>query len=84
LPLLVYTKEEIIFIILKKNCLATEIESLTVIGPNIYEADCYATAGFAMGKDGINFIEKLPNFEGYMVDHNGIATLTTNFNKYVK
>ncbi len=68
----------------KKNCLATEIESLTVIGPNIYEADCYATAGFAMGKNGIDFIEKLSNFEGYMIDHNGIATFTSNFNKYLQ
>ena len=33
-----------------------EIVSLTVIGPNIYEADRFATAAFAMGKAGIHFI----------------------------
>jgi thiamine biosynthesis lipoprotein len=32
------------------------IVSLTVIGPNIYEADRFATAAFAMGPGGINFI----------------------------
>jgi len=66
------------------NNIATEIESMTVIGPNIYEADCFATACFAMGVNGINFLEKLNGFEGYMIDHNGIATFTTNFEKYLK
>ncbi len=36
-----------------------EIVSLTVIGPNIYEADRFATAAFAMGAAGINLIENL-------------------------
>ena len=63
---------------------ATEIQSITIIGPNVYEADCFATASFAMGKNGIHFIEKLDGFEGYMIDHNGIATFTNNFEQYVK
>ena len=33
-----------------------EIVSLTVIGPDILEADRYATAAFAMGRKGIIFI----------------------------
>lgn len=53
--------------------------SLTVIGPNVYEADRFATAAFAMGKDGINFIEQLTGFEGYLIDTTGIATVTTGF-----
>ncbi len=60
----------------------TDIASLTVIGPNIYEADRFATAAFAMGKDGINFIEHLPNFEGYLIDHKGLATFTSKFEQY--
>ena len=59
-----------------------KIVSLTVIGPNVYEADRFATAAFAMGLDGINFIEKLPGFEGYIIDKGGVATVTTGFNKY--
>lgn len=66
----------------KEKKQATEIASLTVIGPNIYEADRFATACFVMGKEGIYFIEKLPGFEGYMIDHDGIATLTSGFEKY--
>ena len=60
-----------------------EIVSLTVIGSNVYEADRFATAAFAMGKEGIKFIEKLPNLEGYMVDKDGMATMTSNFNNHV-
>lgn len=67
-----------------KNEKIEDIVSLTVIGDNIYEADRFATAAFAMGKDGIIFIENLPGFEGYMIDKNGIATMTNNFEQYVK
>ena len=62
---------------------ANEIISLTVIGPNVYEADRFATAAFAMGGNGLKFIEGLENFEGYSIDKNGIATMTSNFEKYV-
>lgn len=59
-----------------------EIVSLTVIGPNVYEADRFATAAFAMGPDGIKFIAGLPGFEGYMIDRNGLATMTAGFDAY--
>lgn len=61
-----------------------EISSLTVIGPNVYEADRFATAAYAMERDGINFIETLTGFEGYMIDNTGIATMTSGFEKYVE
>lgn len=60
-----------------------DIVSLTVIGPDIYNADRFATAAFAMGKHGVHFIEKLNGYEGYMVDNAGMATLTTGFERYV-
>lgn len=61
----------------------TDIISLTVIGPNVYEADRFATAAFAMQKDGIYFIEQLSGFEGYMIDNKGVATYTKHFEDYV-
>ncbi len=61
----------------------TDIVSLTVIGPNVYEADRFATAAFAMGKKGIYFIEQLPGFEGYMIDASARATFTSGFERYV-
>lgn len=60
-----------------------EILSLTVIGSSIYEADRFATAAFAMGRDGILFIEALDGFEGYMIDKNGQATLTSGFHDWI-
>ncbi|HSW74585.1 MAG TPA: FAD:protein FMN transferase [Candidatus Saccharimonadales bacterium] len=60
----------------------TEVQSLTVVGENIYEADRFATAAFAMGKDGIHFIERKDGLEGYMVDGRGIATFTSGFQEY--
>lgn len=64
---------------LKPNVPITEIVSLTVIGPNVYEADRFATVAFAMGRSGINFIENLNGFEGYMIDSQGVATYTSRF-----
>lgn len=56
-----------------------EIVSITVVGPDVLEADRFATAAFAMGPRGIRFIEKMPDLEGYMIDRNGIATMTSGF-----
>lgn len=64
------------------NKRVNEVKSLTVIGPNIYDADRFATAAFAMGKKGISFIEMLPSFEGYMIDNDETAILTSGFDKY--
>ncbi len=61
----------------------TDVVSISVIGPNIYEADRFATAAFAMGQQGISFIEQVPGFEGYQINHNGVATMTSGFENYV-
>ncbi|MDP2655736.1 MAG: FAD:protein FMN transferase [bacterium] len=55
------------------------IVGITVIGPDVLEADRFATAAFAMGKQGIAFIESLPGFEGYAIDAKRIATQTSGF-----
>lgn len=60
----------------------TDIVSLSVIGPNVYEADRFATAVFAMGKAGINFIEKQKGLEGYIIDNAGMATMTSGFESF--
>lgn len=66
-----------------ENDLLNEVVSLTVIGPNVYEADRFATAAFAMGEKGIEFIANLKGFEGYMINSKGIATSTSGFSNYV-
>ncbi len=58
------------------------ILSLTVVGPNILDADRFATAAFAMGEQGIVFVDGLADFEGYMISADGSAVLTRGIGKY--
>ena len=62
----------------------TTMVSMTVVGPNVYEADRFATAAFAMGANGVYFIESLVGFEAYAVNHQGIATQTTGLEAYLQ
>lgn len=57
--------------------------SLTVIAADVLDADRFATAAFAMGQEGISFIEGMDGYEGYLVDGSGTATYTTGFADYV-
>lgn len=58
---------------------ATELLSFTVAGPDILQADVYATAGFAMGKEGLEFVERTGGYEAYAVDRACIASWTSGF-----
>lgn len=60
----------------------SEIVSLTVLAPNVLEADRFATAAFAMGKNGIHFLEFLPECEGYAIGADGTAVMTSGFTRY--
>lgn len=60
-----------------------DVVSLTVIGPDVLEADRFATAAYAMGRDGIAFVEATPGLEGYLIDTRGRATMTSGFEGFV-
>ncbi len=62
---------------------ADEIAAISVIGPDAYEADRFATAAFAMGEEGIGFIADLPGFEAYMVTKDKKAIFTRGFENYL-
>ena len=47
---------------------ATELVSLTVVGPDIVAAYVYATAAFAMGREGLGFIDAIPGYEALAID----------------
>jgi len=64
------------------NIKAAEIASITVIGETVYEADRFATAAFAMGEKGIQFIEDTKGLEGYLITLQKQALLTTGFEAY--
>ncbi len=59
------------------------IVSLTVIGPDVLEADRFATACFAMGEAGLHFIEDRSGFEAYAVSADRIARQTSGFGAFV-
>jgi thiamine biosynthesis lipoprotein len=69
---------------LQPDLLLTEVVSLTVIGPSIYDADRLATAAFAMGRDGLAFIAERPDLEGYAITADGMARYTRGFDHYVR
>lgn len=56
-----------------------DLASITVVGPNIYEADRFATAAYAMGMNGVSFIEALPEFEAYAIARDNRAYFTSGF-----
>jgi FAD:protein FMN transferase len=58
---------------------ATELSSLTVAGPDILQADVYATAAVAMGHRGLEFIEGRAGYEAYAIGHDGTGAWTTGF-----
>jgi len=58
---------------------ATALLSFTVVGPDILQADVYATAGFAMGVSGLEFIGRTPRYEAFAVDRQLRAGYTAGF-----
>lgn len=64
--------------------LESDVVSLTVIAPSIYDADRFATAAFAMGRDGLCFIAARPDLEAYAILADGTATFTQGFPRYVR
>ena len=53
--------------------------SFTVVGPDIVQADVYATAGFVMGAGGLDFLLDRRGYEAYAIAADGIATYTPGF-----
>lgn len=78
-----YIRGQHIYNPLRKSDKLKDVVSLTVIGPNVYEADRFATAAFAMQEKGIQFIESIQGLEGYMIRKDKTATFTLGFEKFV-
>ena len=56
--------------------------SFTVVGPKLSVADAYATAAFAMGRDGINWIAGLAGYAGCMITAERRRVWTPEFARY--
>ncbi len=57
----------------------TDLLSMTVVGPDIVTADVFATATFAMGRAGLEFIERQDGYEAYAIDPDLRAWWTPGF-----
>lgn len=66
-----------------KKKLANEVASVTVIAKDVYEADRFATASYAMGVRGLNLLEDIEYLEGYMVTRDGHELMTSGFIGYL-
>src|SRR5689334_17643675 len=51
----------------------------SVAGPDITEADAFATAAMAMGKPAVAWVERLPGYEAIAVDAEGEVFMTAGF-----
>src|ERR1700730_3619726 len=58
---------------------ANALVSFTVVGPDILQADVYATAGFAMGVSGLEFVSRTTGYEAYAIDKTLRAIFTAGF-----
>jgi len=61
---------------------ANEVASMSIIATGVYDADRFATAAFAMGRQGLPFIGALPVLHGFMVTCDGRAYCTPGFQRY--
>jgi FAD:protein FMN transferase len=77
-----YVRGQHIYDPFHRNKPISDIVSLTVIGPDVLEADRFATAAFAMGRQGIYFIQQQPGLEGFVIAADGVGTQTTGFHRF--
>ncbi len=56
--------------------------SFTVVGPKLSAADAYATAAYAMGRNGINWIAGLAGYAGCMITAERRRVWTPEFARY--
>lgn len=66
-----------------KKKLANELSSVTVVAQDVFEADRFATAVYAMGEKGIDFLEERDGMEGYLITKDGKELLTSGFTSYL-
>lgn len=55
------------------------LASVTVVGPNLADADAYATAAFAMGTDALAWLEQLPGHRGFIITDDGVSAVTSRW-----
>jgi FAD:protein FMN transferase len=62
---------------------ATDLASVTVIGPGLTLTDAYATAAFAMGSAARDWLETLEGYEAFAITSRGATWQTSNLHAYL-
>ena len=64
------------------GCPVTEVASATIIGPDLTNADVYATAAFVMGLDALDWIEAIDGYELFLITHDDTTLWSPGFSRY--
>jgi len=62
---------------------ATDLASVTVVGPGLTLTDAYATAAFAMGSGARDWVESLDGYEAFAITSRGADWQTSGFRAYL-
>ena len=60
----------------------TDLASATVVGPDLADADAYATALYLMGADGLYWLAQQPGYTGCVITRDGHLIASDAFNAY--
>ncbi len=60
----------------------TELASATVVGPDLADADAYATVLYVMGADGLYWLAQQPGYSGCVFTRDGQLITSEEFNFY--
>ena len=60
---------------------ADELLTITVAGPDLGRADAYATAAFAMGREGLRWVEVLPGYYAAGITHDARLITTRGLDR---
>jgi thiamine biosynthesis lipoprotein len=62
---------------------ADDVASVTVVGRSLTEADCYATAAFARGRNGLEWLASVGGYAGLVVSLDGTTTATADLARWI-
>ena len=60
----------------------TDLASVTIVGPDLTLADAYATTVFVMGLDGLDWLTRHRDYDGYVITHDDMTYWTDGFSRY--
>lgn len=61
----------------------TELASATVVGPDLAEADAFATTVYVMGVDGLQWLADRPGYSGCLITRDLHVLSTDDFDRYI-